>query len=408
MFFVRLFLVLIVFTSKCLAVEIDNSFEYMIINSTSDRELTNRNSFETGLNLSSITRFSDDFIAVAKVYYKTDIIYDTSERWDYKLNKVNQTTFREVYLSYSTDNYNLKFGRQIIAWGRADSYNPTDVITPKDYTYLDDKLPGLKLGADALKLQYYFENDNSIYFIAALKEKNNFLPGRDTSTPIITKGDQNFEFGIKLDHIGSSFDGALSFYKGYDLNSKFVVDNNKVILQRPFYTMYGADFVFPIDDFGVRGEIAYINYENNESNLTSPFDNFSSSLGMEFTVFNDSMLSFQWLHKSNINFTSLNDSGALTELELLNRVFYDQLDKNYDRISMNFRISWLYSTIELDLGAIKSFNNDSYGFHGNFNYDFEKNWNIAFALDYFDGKSGSYFNYFNENNLFLILLRYKI
>src|SRR5262245_26987442 len=40
----------------------------------------------------------------------------------------------EGYLTVHFDRADLKIGKQIVAWGRADGINPTDNLTPRDYT----------------------------------------------------------------------------------------------------------------------------------------------------------------------------------------------------------------------------------------------------------------------------------
>jgi len=39
---------------------------------------------------------------------------------------------REAYVNTYAGRFDLRIGQQIVAWGRADGFNPTDVITPKN------------------------------------------------------------------------------------------------------------------------------------------------------------------------------------------------------------------------------------------------------------------------------------
>ena len=63
---------------------------------------------------------------------------------------------REAYIDFYklfTDNLELRIGRQRIAWGTADKFNPTDNLNPDDLEDIMDF--GIKLGSNSLKLIYY-------------------------------------------------------------------------------------------------------------------------------------------------------------------------------------------------------------------------------------------------------------
>lgn len=66
---------------------------------------------------------------------------------------------RELYASYNWDQtFYLDVGRQIVVWGRADGINPTDNLSPRDYTRLVPDETDQRLGNDAIKLTYIPES----------------------------------------------------------------------------------------------------------------------------------------------------------------------------------------------------------------------------------------------------------
>src|SRR3989338_3899592 len=54
------------------------------------------------------------------------------------------------------ENSDLSVGKQIITWGRADGVNPTDNLSPKNYTLLLPEEGDRKTGVASLKYDYYF------------------------------------------------------------------------------------------------------------------------------------------------------------------------------------------------------------------------------------------------------------
>lgn len=70
----------------------------------------------------------------------------------------------EAFISYRTSKVNIKFGKQIIKWGKADEKNPVDILNPQDYSdlFLFDK-EDRKIG------NYIFEIDYSMFSFVTLK-----------------------------------------------------------------------------------------------------------------------------------------------------------------------------------------------------------------------------------------------
>jgi len=70
---------------------------------------------------------------------------------------------RQAYVQingFLSENLDLSIGRQRIAWGTADKFNPTDNLNPLD---LEDILDfGRRRGADAFNVNYYLNNDFSL------------------------------------------------------------------------------------------------------------------------------------------------------------------------------------------------------------------------------------------------------
>ena len=46
------------------------------------------------------------------------------------------STLLESYLALRTETTEWRLGKQLVAWGRADGINPTDNLTPRDFTVL--------------------------------------------------------------------------------------------------------------------------------------------------------------------------------------------------------------------------------------------------------------------------------
>lgn len=68
--------------------------------------------------------------------------------------KDSDASLREGYLDLAVNDADFRLGKQIVKWGRADTINPTDNLTPSDYTLLYPEDDDLKTGIPAAKATY--------------------------------------------------------------------------------------------------------------------------------------------------------------------------------------------------------------------------------------------------------------
>lgn len=68
---------------------------------------------------------------------------------------------REGYVEWESGDWSLRVGRQILAWGRADRINPTDTLSPRDFTALVAEDEEQRLGIDAVRLRHDFNPELS-------------------------------------------------------------------------------------------------------------------------------------------------------------------------------------------------------------------------------------------------------
>ncbi len=62
----------------------------------------------------------------------------------------------EYYVELNYSSFDLKIGKQIFAWGKADGFNPTDNLNPRDY--IDLFVEEEKIGVPAINLLYYWND----------------------------------------------------------------------------------------------------------------------------------------------------------------------------------------------------------------------------------------------------------
>jgi hypothetical protein len=186
---------------------------------------------------------------------------------------------REAYIDYTTDRWDLRIGRQIIIWGKADGVQVTDVISPMDYTeFLARDYDDVRMPVDAVKFRILKETFNiELVWVPIFQEA--VLPGAGNPWAVSTEFPENvaIEYGETLSPKSTlkngELGGKLSFYlKGVDFSFSAMHTWDKSpalrrqylapgrLLVRPEHhrlTFFGFDFSLPLGDYVVRGETAY-------------------------------------------------------------------------------------------------------------------------------------------------------
>ncbi len=176
----------------------------------------------------------------------------------------------EAWARLALGDFELRGGRQIIVWGRADRLNPTDNLAGRDYTLLaasdDDQRQGPAMvqarwgrGAitiDALWLPefrpFIFPLERSRPGIAVLPDERRRAAG---------------QFALKIDASGGAFDWSVSWFRGIDRNRDFTArplpagaaPGTVAALQQtyPDISVIGADAAGTLGRVGWRAEAAY-------------------------------------------------------------------------------------------------------------------------------------------------------
>ena len=111
----------------------------------------------------------------------------------------SSSTLLEGYVTAHFTKADLRIGKQIVAWGRADGINPTDNLTPHDFTVLLPFEEDQRFGTVALKLDVAVSTELMFTFFttpffepakipwpsssAATRSWCSTCPKRDTPTP---------------------------------------------------------------------------------------------------------------------------------------------------------------------------------------------------------------------------------
>jgi len=197
----------------------------------------------------------------------------------------------EYYAEFNFNSFDLKIGKQIFSWGKADVFNPTDNLNPRDYVdlFLTDEQ---KIGVPAVNLLYYW-NEFTFDFVfiptytptrlPLIDSRHTFL---DPKVPVNINGRDlppnklsNSQSGLRISRHILGWDVSLSYYDGYDDITMGIIEDDKSIT--PEYNrirVIGGDFATTFGGLGVHGEGSQFFYDGGDDE-----DYFQYIMGVDYT-----------------------------------------------------------------------------------------------------------------------------
>ncbi len=190
---------------------------------------------------------------------------------------------REAWVSARIGPAEIRLGKQIIAWGRADVFNPTNTITPMNLTAFssdeDDTRRGnmllftrVKAGPIVLEGVWIPLYEPDVLMIEGVE-----LPGgMGLSEPVYPDEKITHSgFALRADFTSRRLDGSLSYFNGFETQPgiNYRVNGTAVDLVPEAYRIHaaGADFSSALGAFTLRGETAVIlPYENPDDRVFIP------------------------------------------------------------------------------------------------------------------------------------------
>lgn len=236
--------------------------------------------------------------------YTTDLLDDYEQEYE----------FDEVYLEGSLlSNMDLKIGRQIVVWGKADNLRVTDILNP-----LDNRIRGMvdikykRLPVTMSKLDYYTGpwNISTIVINEVRFDKNpvynsDFYPGDTAAVTEIEPNDFDLDtqqYAMAVNGIFSGWD--LSFYQAwvYDSRAHLTEENGTFTREHNRVSMSGMTGNIAFGNWLLKGESAFWADLEYGGAPDESFERLDLMTGVEYTGFTETVLSIEFVNRHIIDF----------------------------------------------------------------------------------------------------------
>jgi hypothetical protein len=334
---------------------------------------------------------------------------------------VQQIDLREAYINLYLGHFDFKIGQQIVVWGRADGFNPTNNITPQNMfvrSYdLDDRRE-----SNFLFRSYYNAEPFRLEGIWIPFYRPSVLPTEWIPFPnnikLSKRGDypepnlDNSGFALKPQLDFASFDASVSYYNGplpfsglTGKISSYKTIPPKITVIPKSYRMHiaGGDFSTTIAGYmGVRGEAAYrepVNQDyKKEPNIPNP--DIQYVLGLDKEIIRDVTFLVQYIGRYVTDFDEQKNQGnTFNPVKILkyklsrkNRMIFGQQNKISHAASL--RIDWmlLNDTLTLELNLFRNFTTEEIFIRPAAGYDIYDALSLYIGAEYYNGKRGTLYD----------------
>ena len=326
-----------------------------------------------------------------------------------------QARLLEAYANLYFGAVDLRVGKQIISWGRADALNPTDNLTPKDYTVLSalDEIDR-RTGTTAVRANYY-RGSHTFSLIWLPLFNPSTIPLTAPRGFHITEERRNSGawtdqgFAARWDQTGGDIDWSVNYYQGLNLLPVGrPLSPTRLVLIHNRLNVIGADFAKALGRYGIRGEAAYVHTQDTKG--TDPVTinpSFTYVLGVDRDFTEDLNINIQAYQRFIVNFHSPFDvnNPVLRDAAVLNAIFNQQLDKFQGGFTARIRATWLNKTLESELLGVLNLPRRDFALRPLLGYAFTDVWKGYIGVDLFNGQRNSFFGRLQPTSAFFVELR---
>lgn len=378
-----------------------------------DAQINARNQSAFGLECKSAPGQAHSFYTLSEV------------RADLSDPSRNRLMLKEAYFDMKYKLIDLRAGRQIIAWGKTDGINPTNVINPTDNSDILDT-DNETLGIDALNSKLYLSNwvlqtvfipvfTPSVLPDAATNRWYADLPQRIHSQPGLGKAavvpgeNHKPEADIRSAQYAASLSGNIKnididcyYYNGMShvpeielAVSPISADSLRVAINQRYYRhqMAGMALATTWGSWGFRAEGAY--FMPRQIINDKPYFQYVAGIDHTFAnVYgsNNIFVIAQWIHE-------VADKDAVFSNQNLNHLFQKDVMLRTE--------CGLGSNTKLNLQGLYNLDFDDYYLQAELEHNLANGFNVSAAADILGGPRDSFFYSYRNNDRVQIRMKYN-
>lgn len=312
---------------------------------------------------------------------------------------------REFYLDYSLGNADIRLGKQLLPWGRADRINPTDSLTSRDYRWLAPEEEDQRFGNTGIRYAQHLDNYTLTgAWMPLMRSSRIPLDPEPAQRVAIHQPDNRDNFALKLDRIGEGLDWSLSFYSGVDTAPS--LEQNLSSTEQPFVMVnhrvqrYGGDVAWAFGSYTLRSELAYTQTgKTNDEFSGRKYDYVQTVVGLEKQFANNLNLIVQAVWQSAFDWRGPSSwpSPDQRQLTTSQQIIVQQPARGYAGIAYRVSKRLFNDTLELELSGLGLTDNQGWLMRPRMRYQINDDLFLVLGGDYYVGDNNTFFGRLRDN-----------
>lgn len=319
-----------------------------------------------------------------------------------------------AYLDVRAGALDLRVGKQILAWGKTDAINPTDLVTPRDYTTLLPFDEDERSGTWGVRGTWY----GSETLFATVFLGSRFSP---STLPFVSRDSQVYRIddadglprqrAVRIGTAGGGVDFSLSAYRGPSLlaqaerSEQPAPGASVVTLRHRPIRMWGADLAGSVGKVGVRAEFASVRPDATPAMHDDMRDGMRAYrylvVGADRGFFSDLNVNVQLFGRWS------EEAAGDTVPARLNGVIFAQARKRTHGVTVRVANQWRNQTVSAELFAQHYLSDGSTYLRPMAGYAVNDRVKVTAGAAWYLGRPGTMFGVMRRNNGVFAEVRYS-
>lgn len=318
---------------------------------------------------------------------------------------------REAWLDWHDGPWSARLGRQLIVWGRADRFNPTDNLTPRNYTRLTPEETDQRDGVDAARITRRFDDLTLTGVVMLPRFRPDTLPiDLPPGVSLREQGASGPQLALKLDRSGGDTDGSVSWLHGFDLMPSYGLKTAPftppvLLLRHPRVQVLGADAATVAGRYGLRAEASYTWVDRDGSrDVFTRKPVFYAVAGGDRSFGGDLNANLQlfWRHVIHHQRATVVPDAASRALLVQAMASWNQTRR--DQFGLTFRLAdkWRHDTVEAEFAGAVSLVDHEFALRPRLVWHATDRFKLTLGMDRYGGGRDTFFGQIRDlSNVFI-------
>ena len=343
---------------------------------------------------------------------------------------------REAYINLNVGILDIRAGKQIIVWGKADAFSPIDNLSIKDMAVFSPDEDDRRKGSTAIKTDLYLGEfhltgvlqpafspgevlfpDESPKFIQDVVPSNMELSLNDLVNKLPESRLNNSTFAFNLEFTQLGIDFSFNYFNGYSslpqLKLELIPSIQLILDYTSRIQVIGSGLSTTIGAFGINAEVAYTitEIDDKEKTYYEELPYFIGVFALEFDLIDEISTTIQYMGKWILDYKDLDKYGYIALPDELfakmNNILHKQQYEFESTFLVRFGYMALQDTLDINIVGMYNLKAKDYMIRPKLTYKVDDASAVICGMEFYDGPDESLYGMISDFSSFFFSLKYS-